>query len=485
MGLKSIIKAVACCSSRSIGLAVITTAALALFAAASVRAQQPAPSPQPGPAAPIAPQRPIVSPSIPAQNAPQSIKPLTVAEAVTLALTQANTFEQARYNELIAAEDVRQARAAFLPRVAAEPTVIYTSPALAANKTPGTPREPSFLGANAITEYQGLFNVSGELDTAGRLRAALRRNLALLEAARAGTETARRTLTEATEEAYYGLALATERRIAAEQNVAAAEEFERTTALQVSGGEAAPVDQIRARLQTTARRDELEQARAVEAVAADSLRVLVGYDFTQPIVTTELLLDVPQTGEVERFTADTISGRPEFKQFAAERRAAQEEINAARAERRPQLTYSVNGGFVSDSLRPQSIKEHMGVSATVGVSIPLFDWGATRSRLRQAELRAKVAESARTLSERTLRQTFFSARAQALSAAARIRLSNAAILDAEQNLNASLARYRAGEAQILEVTDAQNTLIVQRSALYQAIFDYQVARTRLRQATGQ
>lgn len=463
--------------SRARRLAV--AAALALFVSAGALAQQTTPQPQPSQTPPPP------APTIPAQAPPPSIKPLPLDEAIKLSLGQASAFEQARFNERIAAEDVRQARAAFLPRVAAEPTVIYTSPAIVANRPAGTPREPSFLGANAITEYQGLFNVSGELDTAGRLRAALRRNAALLEAARAGTEVARRTLVEATEEAYYGLALASERRIAAEQNVAAAEEFERTTALQVSGGEAAPVDEVRARLQTITRRDELEQARANEAAAADALRVLVGYSFTQPIRTTTLLQDVPVEGEVERLTADAFARRPEFQQLAAERRAAQEEIKAARAERRPQVTYSVSGGFVSDSLRPPSIKEHTGVSATVGISIPLYDGGATRSRIRQAELRAQANESARILAERTLAQAFFSARAQAISAAARIRLANLGIHDAEQNLNASLARYRAGEAQIIEVTEAQNTLIAERTALYQAIFDYQVARARLRQATGQ
>jgi outer membrane protein TolC len=485
MGLKRIITAFAWPWQAK---TLIFIAAFALVTAAGVRAQQTPPPASPNPPAPLPSQSPLVD-SIPLpapQGTPQeSIKPLLLDEAVKLALRQASAFDQAGFNERIAAEDVRQARAAFLPRVAAVPSVIYTSPAIGVTKIQGTPREPSFLGANAVTEYQGLFNFSGELDTAGRLHATLRRNVALLEAARAGTESARRTLTEATEEAYYGLALATERRIAAEQNVAAAAEFERTTALQVSGGEAAPVDQIRARLQTTVRRDELEQARAAESVAADSLRVLVGYDFTQPITTTELLLAVPETGEIERFTADAIARRPEFRQFAAERRAALEEIRAARAERLPQLTYSVNGGFISDSLRPPSIKEHTGVSATVGVSIPLLDWGASRSRERQAELRAAAAESARVLAERNLAQTFFSARAQAVTAAARIRLARTSIIDAEQNLVASIARYRAGEAQIIEVTDAQNTLIAQRTALYQAIFDYQVARARLRQATGQ
>jgi outer membrane protein TolC len=56
---------------------------------------------------------------------------------------------------------------------------------------------------------------------------------------------------------------------------------------------------------------------------------------------------------------------------------------------------------------------------------------------------------------------------------------------AERNLDVSIARYRAGEAPILEVTDAQTTLIAQRTAYYQALFDYQSARARLAQAIGQ
>jgi len=35
------------------------------------------------------------------------------------------------------------------------------------------------------------------------------------------------------------------------------------------------------------------------------------------------------------------------------------------------------------------------------------------------------------------------------------------------------------------VTDAQTTLVEKRTALYQAIFDYQTALSRLRYATGQ
>jgi outer membrane protein TolC len=400
-----------------------------------------------------------------------------------LANAQSSIYQQAALNERIAAEDVKQALAAFMPRVSAPLSYIYTSPVIGLH--PGEPRTPSFIANNAIGEYQALANVSGDIDIAGRLRATLAKNRALLVAAHAGTEVARRALRQAVIEAYYGLSLATAQRRAAELNLAAAEEFERITSLLLSGGEVAPVDLTRAQLQTTSRRDELERARANEIVAAGALRVLVGYDLLQSIETTDLTLAMPADLEVQRFTADTISQRPEFAQFEAERRAAEQEIRIARADRLPQLSYSINGGFDTDSLRPPRLKEHSGVSAAVSLNIPIFDWGASKSRERQARLRVQIAENQRTQAQRGFVQQFYAAQAEAISAASRVRLAGNGVVLAQSNLDASIARYRSGEAQIIEVTDAQTTLAAQRLAYYQALFDYQVALARLRQAAGQ
>jgi len=89
------------------------------------------------------------------------------------------------------------------------------------------------------------------------------------------------------------------------------------------------------------------------------------------------------------------------------------------------------------------------------------------------------------LALRGFTQQFYAAQVQAASAAVRISRARDALVKAQDNVAASIARYRAGEAQIVEVTDAQTTLVEQRNALYQAIFDYQTALARLKLATGQ
>lgn len=446
---------------------------LIIALANSASPQQPTPPAKPTEQKP-APAAPFAPPALQAANS------LALGDAVNLAIAQASNFQQARLAEQIAAEDVRQARLAFLPRVAGTFTYTYNSPAIGVR-----PREMSFISADAINHPEALAGVTGDLDVGGRLRATLRRSVALLEAARAGTEVARRALVQGVNEAYYGLALAAARRRSAELTLAAAEEFERATKLLLDAGEVAEVDLTRAQLQTATRRDELEQARIAEIVTADSLRVLVGYDFTAPIATADLTIAMPDVTELDRFTAQTIASRPEFVQFEAERRAAEQEAKIAHADRLPQVSYSLNGGFDTDSLRPSPLKMHTGVLASVSVTIPIFDWGATRSRERQAQLRARTVEQERQFALRNFAQQFHTARAQALSAASRVRLLQASVADAERNVQTSIARYRAGEAPILEVTDAATTLATQRASLFQALFDYQIARARLAQAAGQ
>jgi outer membrane protein TolC len=460
---------------------------LLLVIGVNARSQTPSPGPPAQPTSSPQTAAPSLNATAPPAQAttppPVQNTPLTVDQALTLANTVSSSFQQAALNELSAAEDVKQAQAAFLPRVSAPLSYIYTTPLLGA--PPGEPHAQSFVANNSISEYQAFVNVSGDVDIAGRLRATLARNRALLAAAHAGTEVAKRALAQAVVEAYYGLALATAQRTAAEENLAAAEEFEHITSLLLSGGEVASVDLTRAQLQTIARRDELERARVNEIIGAGALRVLIGYDFDRPIATMDLALAVPLDSELQRFNAGTIAQRPEFSQFEFERRAAEQEVRIARAERLPQLSFSVNGGFDTDSFRSQRLKEHTGMSAAFSLTIPIFDWGSSRSKERQARLRIQLAENESTQARRGFTQQFYAAQAQAGSATTRIKLAVTGIARAQQNLSASIARYRAGEAPILEVTDAQTTLVTQRSALYQAIFDYQTSLSRLRQAAGQ
>ncbi len=419
-------------------------------------------SSRPGP--PIAPATPL------------NAAPLSAEAAVQAALQQASTLRQAIIDERIAAEDVTQARAALLPRVRNSDGIAYNSPAHPPSM------DQSFIAQNALHEYQALVGVAGDLNLG--VFSAIRRAQALLQAAHAGTEIARRALIRGVHEAYYGAALATAKRVAAEQSLAAAEEFQRVTALNYRAGEVPEVDLIRARLQTAARRDDLAQARQAEIIANASLGTLIGYGISR----TPAIVPLPQTvdaGEIGRLTAAGVARRPEFAQLEAQVRAAREDIRVGRAGYFPKITYSLDEGFDSPSLSHDQVRQHRGALAMASVDWTLFDWGATRSRQRQAELRLQRTELQRQLTIRDLYLQFASAREQAMTAAERVDNARRALADAERNVTISIARYRAGEAPITEATDALTTRATQRLALEQALYDFQIAHEHLREAAGQ
>ncbi len=165
---------------------VLLALAVCLAVGQPARAQQP-PAPtlsKPAPSTPPAPPRDNAS-ALTTRDA-QSSGLLTIDEALRLSSALSSGLQQAALNEQIAAEDVRQAKSAFLPRVSAPFSYLYTSPAL--GLPPGSPRTPSFLANDAISEYQAYVNVTGDFDIGGRLRATLEKNRALLAAAHAGNE---------------------------------------------------------------------------------------------------------------------------------------------------------------------------------------------------------------------------------------------------------------------------------------------------------
>lgn len=401
---------------------------------------------------------------------------LTVDEAIRLALAQTSTYQQTQLNERIAREDVNQARAAFLPQFSMPLTYFGTTPSRVSG-----PRIASYVSSSAINETIALVQAQGEIDLSGRLRAALRRSRYLLEAARAGVQIARRDLVIATVDAYYGLTLARQKRRLADETLSLAEGFVKVAEGLVGGGEGEESDVLRARAEALKRRDELEQARAGEAAAMDLLRTLTGIDFQTFISITRITEDVPTVADFSSYTEEIIRNRPELALLDAQKRAAQEEVTAARRARLPQLSYSINGGFDAGDFRP--VGRYAGSSAIVTLNVPVFNFG-TSSRITQSRLRAQALDVQRESLLRQLRQEFYTSRAAAFSALVRIRETQAQTGAAQRNVTIILARYRQRKSSITEVVDAQAAYADARLAYYQAIVDYRTSRIRLETNLG-
>ncbi len=400
---------------------------------------------------------------------------LTVDEAVTLALANASVYQQTLLDERSAREDVRQARTAFLPQFSVPLGYIGTTPSQV--RAPGEPLTFSFASASAINETTAFMNATGPIDLSGRLRASLRRSRALLSSAHAGVAVARRDLVLATVDAYYGLVLARQKRRLADETLALAEGFANLAERRRLRGEGEEADAYRARSAAAARRDELEQARLAESAAMSLLRVLTGVDFVTHVGVKRLTADVPTSADFLGYTEEVIKARPELAQLAAQQQAARAEQRIARSELLPDLTYGFNAGF--DAANVGRLRQYAGGAAVISLNIPVWNFGASKSRETQARLRARALELQRESTLQQLRQDFYTQRAAALAALARIKTAELAANAAQQNLNLIFIRYRQGKADISDIIDAQANYAATRLAYYQAIADYHTARVRL------
>jgi len=400
---------------------------------------------------------------------------LSVEQAVTLALDYAASFRQAQFDEQSASEDVKQARAGLLPQFNMPLTYWGTTPSMV--RQPGDPLIASYVAASAINESVGGLTVSGTIDVAGKLRAELQRSRALLAAAHAGTIAARRSLVLTTIDAYYGLALARQRRRLADEALAMAEGFLSSLEEQQKLGATEETDVLRARSAARSRRDELAQAQLAESIAMSQLRVLTGLDYATHITVTRLAADPPQLMDLLGYQENTVMLRPELAQIDAQKRAALADARVARRELWPQLSYTLNGGFDAANFKP--LGRYSGGSAIITLNIPIFNFGASKSRATQAELRARSLDIQRDNQLSQLKQEFYAARAGALSAIDRTGFATQAAFAAQQNLSLTFERYRSGKANLLEVIDAEANYSATRLQYYQAIVDYHSARARL------
>ena len=121
-------------------------------------------------------------------------------------------------------------------------------------------------------------------------------------------------------------------------------------------------------------------------------------------------------------------------------------------------------------------------SATL--DIPIWNWGATRAKVKSAQLQRNQATVELSFAQRKMAadlKDFFSEAQTSRSELESLRQS--ADLAAE-SLRLTTLRYQAGEATVLEVVDSQNTLTQAQNALGDGQVRYRVAVASLQTLTG-
>jgi len=406
---------------------------------------------------------------------------ITLQDALARARVNEPQYRAALTQYGVAKENTVQSRAALLPNVNYSTSFIYTQ----GNGAGG----PRYIANNAVHEYSSQGNAHQALSLQNV--AEYRRARAEEALAKARSEIASRGLVVAVVQAYYGSVVAQRKYSTTQRATAEAQHFFDITQKLERGGEVAHSDTIKAQLQLQQQQRALQEAELEMERSRLELAVIIFPNFNENFTTVDDLdnvLPLPSFQEVETQAGNN---NPQLRVAMAALRSANQEVAVAWNSFLPSLTldyfYGIDASRFAVNQFDRTLDRNvrnLGYAATATLDIPIWNWGAGRSKVKSAGLQRNQAKVELSFAQRKMvadLKTLFSesqiARAELES------LRQSADLAAE-SLRLTTLRYQAGEATVLEVVDAQNTLTMAQNALGEGQVRFRTAVANLQTLTG-
>jgi outer membrane protein TolC len=436
---------------------------------------------------------------VPAATAPQAgtsqsgsqLLRLTFQAALKLARKNSTQFQAAVSNFGLLREDRALARDVLLPSVSYNNSAIYTqSSGALPSVVPGAP-PVIFIANNAPHEYVSQGNVHEVLDVSAF--ASWRRAAAAAAVGRAQVEIAARGLVVTVTQNYYRVGAAQLKLETAKRGAEEGDRFFKLTQDLEGGGEVAHADVIKAELQMQERRRQLQEAQLALLNARLDLAVLIFANFNENFEIADDLHAPAPLPTIEDIQQRGTRDNPDLRVALEAVRQAHYEVFSARAAYLPALSFDYFYGIdaanfavntaVNTSAGTQKFS-NLGSSALVTLNIPVWNWGSTRSKVRQAELRRDQAKRELSLAQRKLVAEIQSLYAEASTALSELQGLRRSGELAEESLGLTTLRYKNGEATVLEVVDSQTTFATANSAYQDGALRYRVALASLQILTG-
>ena len=401
---------------------------------------------------------------------------ITLQDALTRARNFNLQYQTAVFATALAHEDRAQAKAALLPTLNAFDQYIYTE----GNGTPS--------GVFVANDGVHVYNIWGVVhdDYSLSKRADYRRSIAAEAVARAKQEVAARGLVATVVQSYYAMITATRKLANARQTLAEAERFFDITRKQEAGGEVAHADVVKAELQVEQHKRDVQDADVNEEKARVALGVLMFPTVDQAFQLPDQLDTSAPLMPLEEFRAAALSHSPDLRAAQASVAQGNWGVASARAGYFPVFSMDFFYGIDANQIAAEDPEGHqrLGYSGQASLTFPIWNWGATRSKVRQAELERQQAQMELSVARRQLYADIGTSYLEAQTARSQLDSLRRSVELSRESLRLTLLRYQAGEATALEVVDAQSTLAQARAAYDYGLVRYAVALATIQTMAG-
>ena len=417
--------------------------------------------------------------SVPAQPAPAPpASPVTLQDALTLARANSPQLLAATTASKLATEDRVQAKAGLLPSLNGLLQYIYTEP----NGTPSG----VFVPNDGPKVYYAYGTVHGDVYSPAKW-AEYRAAGAGEAAAKARADVAARGLVATVVQNFYAHVAAVRKATSAALALQEAQHFEDITVRQERAGEVARSDVVKAQIQVAQRRRDTSDAELTALKSRLALAVLLFPDLTREnLAVVDDLQDVRALPPYDLVKSQAEQVNPDVR--AAEASVQQETSNIAlaRSGYLPSISFDYFWGIEANQFATYNPdgQRLLGSSAQIQLAVPLWNWGAAQSKVRQAQLRTQQAQAELSLTTRELQANISAFYAEARTALAQIDSLKTSLDLATESLRLTTLRYGSGEVSVLEVVDAQATLVQARDGYNDGLVRYRVALAALQTLTG-
>jgi len=217
-----------------------------------------------------------------------------------------------------------------------------------------------------------------------------------------------------------------------------------------------------------------------------TLAVILFPNYEQNFTVADDLDLAPALPSFEEIKTLASKSNPALAAGTATLAAANAEVWSARSAHFPTLSMDYWYGIDSDhfAVRNPDRTRNLGYAAAATLEIPIWSWGATQSKVKQAELNRDRTKIELSFTQRQIAANLQSFYHEAETSRAQLGLLQQSFELASEGLRLTTLRYQAGEATVLEVVDAQNTLSQAHDVYDDAQARYRVAIAELQTLTG-
>jgi outer membrane protein len=280
-----------------------------------------------------------------------------------------------------------------------------------------------------------------------------------------------RSVIDQVEQAYYRLLNSIGQEDSAQASLTNAKAVEQAARERLTNGLATLPDVLEAQSATAQAEYDLQSALGAEEIARGDLATAVGTSASVAI-RVQPLDQLPTPDSISETVEETINRafaqRPDLMQQAAEIRTASARLKEARAAYYPTLDVNVSPAIPSfyGIQQPFHWSHTSDLTGSLRFSLnwTVFDGGARKGRVAQAQANIRAAEAQTNLKKNQITDEVWTAYSN-LNTAFRQHGAAVALLEAaNQSYSAALESYKYGLRNLLDVTAAQRSLAQARSA---------------------